>query len=297
MEDESWEPLFIKTEQHSYFDGQIGFILKYSKKDDSDYDKTLFEDYSIKLAKLFSSELRENHNFLFQRALLTKGDYLPQVGDSDNYTFGVFEEALRTKLDNWRKVFNDEVKTLLLKELLDDINKDDIQNELVKIINNHTASDWRKLIIEQPDNIAYCQYREIRTYSDDKIYLLSKKQMNGRHKEIFSWDLFERTFKQKEFLPFSNKPWYWESTSWDKPCIVLESFNYKENIFEIDISYEKENEYTLEFYDLNDVEIPNNIDKLLNELDFDENTISLPENEIEKKIKEICSNLENIEDE
>ena len=297
LEDVEWQNLFVKIERHSYFDGQVGFILQYSRNKKDNYDKSLFVDYSIKLSKLFSDEFSENYDFLFQRALLTKGDYLPQVGNSENYTFCIFEEALRTKIDNWRKVFNDEEDTLLLKELLDDIDKDDILNSLKETINNHCVNDWRKLIIEHSDNISYCQYRQIRWYSDDRIYLLSKGQMNGRHKEIFSWDLFERTFKEKEFLPFSNKSWYWESTSWDKPCIVLEGFNYKENSFEIDISYEKENEYKLEFFDLNDVEIPNDIEKLLKKLDLEENTISLPENEIEKKIEEICSEFENLEEE
>ncbi len=295
LDDEDWQNLFVKIETHSYFDGQVGFILQYSKNDGDDYDKFLFEDYSIKLSKLFSNEFSESHDFLFQRALLTKGNYLVDVGQ--NKTFCLFDEALRTKLDNWRKVFNDEVKTLLLKELLDDINKDDIQNELVNIIDNHTVNDWRALIIEQPDNIAYCQYREIRTYFDDEFYLLSKRQMNGRHKEIFSWDLFNRVFKQKGFLPFSNKLWYWESTSWDKPCIVLESFHYKENRFAIDIVYKNKGEYSLKFYDWNSVEIPNEIEKLLKDLDFDETVILLPETNIENKIEEICSKLESIDKE
>ena len=293
LEETSWQNLFVKIERHSYFDGQVGFILQYSKKKENNYDKTLFDDYSIKLSKLFSDEFSENHDFLFQRALLTKGNYLVDVGQ--NKTFCVFDEALRTKLDNWRKIFNDEAKTLLLKELLDDIDKVDIQNELVNIINNHTANDWRKLIIEQPDNIVYCQYREIRTYSDDEIYLLSKVQMNGRHKEIYSWDLFKRKYNKKEFLPFSNKSWYWESTSRDKPCIVLGRFEYEENSFAIDITYDKENKYTLKFYDWNDVEVSGNIKKLLIELGFEEAEISLPENDIEEKLNKICERFNKIE--
>jgi len=295
LDDEDWQNLLVKIERHSYFDGQVGFILQYSKNEEDDYDKSMFEDYSIKLSKLFSDEFSENHDFLFQRALLTKGNYLVDVGQ--NKTFCLFDEALRTKLDNWRKVFNDEAKTLLLKELLDDTNKDDIQNELVNIINNNTANDWRKLIIEQPDNIAYCQDREIRTYSDDEIYLLSKRQMNGRHKEIFSWDLFNRKFNQKVFLPFSDKSCYWESTSLDEPCIVLESFYYKENRFAIDISYKKEDKFQLYFKDWNNAEIPKIIEELLVELNFKENKILLLENKIEGKINEICSKLRNIDEE
>lgn len=130
--------------------------------------------------------------------------------------------------------------------------------------------------------------------SDDEIYLLSKRQMNGRHKEVFSWDLFKRKFNQKYFLPFSNKSWYWESTSWDKPCIVLESFNYKEDRFAIDITYDNENKYSIKFYDWNNVEIPNDIEELLKDLDFDGNRILLPENDIEGKLNEICEGIKKL---
>ena len=294
LEDENWENLFIKNEQHSYFDGQVGFILQYSQKDDGSYDKVLFEDYSLKLSRLFSSEYRENNDFLFQRALLTKGNYLPQVGSSENYTFCIFEEALRTKLDNWRKVFNEEEKTFFLKELLDDIDKKDILNGLKSIINRYNVNGWRKLIIEHPDNISYCQYRQIRWYSDDSVYLLSKGQMNGRHKEIFSWDLFKRKFNQKEYPPFSNKSWYWESTSWDKPCIVLESFNYKENRFAVEITYNNNHKFSLKFDDWNNVEITNSIEELLNELDFKEYNIELPEEEIGEKVNKICEGINKL---
>lgn len=295
LDDENWQNLFVKIETHPYFDGQVGFILQYSKNEGDGYNKSLFEDYSIKLSKLFSNEFSESHDFLFQRALLTKGNYLVDTGQ--NKTFCLFEEALRAKLDNWRKVFNDEAKTLLLKELLDDINKDDIQNELVNIIANHTENNWRALIIEQPDNIAYCQYREIRTYSDDKIYLLSKRQMNGRHKEIFSLDLFKRKYNKKEILPFSNKTWYWESTSTEEPCIVLEGFHYKENHFAIDIIYKNEDKYSLKFYDWSSVEIPSEILELLEKSNFEGNEVLLPEAEIENKIEEICNKLEQINNE
>ncbi len=297
LKDAKWEDLFITIEQHSYFDGQIGFILQYSKNEDGNYDKNLFADYSTKLFKLFSSDLRENHNFLFQRALLTKGDFLPQVGNTENSTFCNFEEALRTKLDNWRKVFNDDKGTLFLKELLDSIDNTNIISDLKEIIKKHGVTDWRKLIIENPDNISYCQNRQIRWYSDDEIYLLSKKQMNGRHRELYSWDLFKRELNQKEFLPFSNKSWYWESTSWDRPCIVIDNFKYKENLFAIDISYKKENQYTIKFFDRNKIVVPDEITKLLVELNFDGNIISLPELEIKNKVNEICNKLREVEQE
>ena len=230
----------------------------------------------------------DNKNFLFQRALLTKGNYLVDTGQ--NKTFCLFDKALRTKNDNWRKVFNDRQKTLFFKELLDEIDYSNIKLSLEEIIKNHQINDWRKLIIENPSYIAYCQYREIR--QTNNVYLLSKRQMNGRHKEIYSWDLFKRKFQNKTFKPF-NHTWYWESTSGDEPCIVISEFNYKGSRFAIEITYNN-NSYNLYLSDWNYNEYPEPIKELLLKLEFDNNRITIEEDKLDEKIKEICSEIEKI---
>jgi len=292
LSDTNWESSFINIEQHSYFDGQVGFLLEYSKNNEDKYEKELFENYSLKLSKLFGNEFSENNDFLFQRALLTKGNYLVDTGR--NKTFCLFDKALRTKNDNWRKVFNDEQKTLYLKELLDEIDYSNIKLSLEKVINNHQIDDWRKLIINNPSNIAYCHYKEIR-HSNNNVYLLSKRQMNGRHREIYSWDLFKREFENKNYEPF-NHTWYWQSTSWDEPCIVISGFNYKGGSFEIQIIYSNNN-YTLSFVGWNGNEYPDTIKELLLKLDFENNSITLKEYKLDEKIKEICSGIEEIKKE
>ena len=292
LEDSKWENIFVNIEKHPYFDGQIGFILKYLDKDkDNNYNKELFEDYSIKLSKLFGSELGEEHGFLFQRALLTNGNsnenYLVDIGQ--NKTFCKFDKALRTKNDNWRKVFNDEQKTGYLKELLGDINQDNIINSLESIIKTHNVTDWRKLIIEGPLNISDCGERQIRQYqASEKVYLLSKTQMNGYHIEIHSWDLFLRKFKNKsDYKPF-NKIEYWQSTSFWEPCIALSGFNYNGSEFSIVITFINSiDNYSLRFVNSNrDNEYPDTIKNLLQK-----NIETLKENELVGKIKEICNKL------
>jgi len=292
ISDTNWECIFIKIEQHSYFNGQVGFLLDYSKNNEGKFDKELFEGYSLKSSKLFGNEFSENDDFLFQRALLTKGNYLVATGQ--NKTFCLFDKALRTKNDNWRKVFNDEQKTIYLKELLDEIDSSNIKLSLEKIIKNHKINDWRKLIILNPSNITYCQYREIRQYSNNKVYLLSKRQMNGRHKEIYSWDLFLRKFKNTDNKTF-NSTWYWQSTSWDEPCIVLSDFNYKGSKFAIQITFNNSNDnYNIFLSDWNYKEYPDTIKVLLLKLGFVNNNIVLKECELEEKVKEICNGIEEI---
>jgi len=291
LKSKEWEQKIIKIEQHSYFDGQIGFILQYSKRSDDFYDIKLFENYIMKLSKLFSKDVRENYDYLFQRALLIKGDYLPQVGSSDNYTLCVFEESLRTKLDNWRKVFNDKNKTLFLKELLDNVSEGNLIKDLNYLINNHNTTDWRKLIIDNPQFIDYCQYRLIRWYSKDQIYLLSKGQMNGRHRELYSWDLFIRKFENGQLEPYYGQCWYKESISWDKPSIVVDSLNYGENVFEINISYHKDQKFIINFFDINNVKIPEIVVQQLENLGFEDNQITLFEKELFAKINEVIFHL------
>jgi hypothetical protein len=106
LDDKSqWCKEVEKIEHHSYFNGQIGFILNFAKIDNG-YDINKFSDYSEKLNRLFSSEFQDNYDYLFQRALLTFGNYLVPI--SGHYTFCNFETGLRAKVDNWRKVFNDD---------------------------------------------------------------------------------------------------------------------------------------------------------------------------------------------
>ncbi len=296
LEDQEWENIFVEIEAHSYFDGQIGFILEYSINND-DYEKITFIDYAYKLSELFGDKFREKNNFIFQRALLAKGAYLPQSGNSANYTFCIFEEALRTKIDNWRKVFNDGFKTAYLKKLLNDIDREQILESLKKIITIHTVSDWRQIIIANPETIAYCQRRQIRKDGNTKIYLLSKSQMNGRHRELFSWYAFKNKFENKTFEPFAMQTWYWESTSYEEPCIILERFIYDKNNFQIEISHKKDNIYRIEFVNSNwysRYTIPETIKEVLEGLKFNGRYIEVFENEIESKIGEICEGLKAI---
>ena len=295
IEDIEWEKSFVEIEKHPYFDGQIGFALEYSKGSNENYNKKLFKNYSKELSKLFSNEFKENYHFIFQRALLAKGDYLVDAGR--NKTFCVFDEALRTKMDNWRKVFNDVNKTLYLKDLLEDIDSNNIKDSLLKITENYNISDWQKFIIENHSNISYCNNRQVR-FDSDKVYILSKTQMNGMHKELHSWDLYERKYKNKYFVPFS-RTGYDESKSSDEPCIVIGNFEYDNSKYDFTIEYIENDKFYLKFYrkisEYNywyySSNIPDNLSEILKTNGFDGNKILLTEDELEPRIKDICEGL------
>lgn len=194
IREESWKTAILDIEKHWYFDGQIGFILELSKQDDK-YDITKFNSYSKKLEQLFDKELLNNEEFLVQRALLAQGDYL--ISLKSNYTFCSSETGLRTKQDNWRKVFNDDKKRVFLKNLLDKINIGDIRQGLEDIVNKEEITDWREHFVKKPAILKYCKKLQTRFNPEEKddkceILLLQGERTNGAHAEYYSYALYLR---------------------------------------------------------------------------------------------------------
>ena len=102
---------------------------------------------------------------MFQRALLTFGDYLVPI--SGHFTFCNFEKGLRAKTDNWRKVFNDDTKSNYLKQLLDKVGINSIKDDLQKIVDNfqENNNDWKSLFIKNKGIIEYCLNYQINNLS------------------------------------------------------------------------------------------------------------------------------------
>jgi hypothetical protein len=223
MEDPNWEELIVDIETNSYFNGQVGFILEYSKDRLDRYDKGKFKYYGDRLKELFSNN-RLRESYLFERALLAKGNYL--VRDGRNFTFCNFEVGLRAKMDNWRKVFNDDIKSQYLKNLLDELTSENVQEDLNRIIERFKEDDWRKYFIKNHKNLAYCRNKKIRANEDKlnnerfpEIYLLLKEKLSGRHAELYTYDLFNRYPKEREELP--DKVKYIFSTDYQEPYIEI----------------------------------------------------------------------------
>jgi len=195
--DKDWEKLIINAEQIPYFDGQIGFLLEMSKTNEKEYDKNKFKQYSEVMQLIFQCFNDKNDEFLFERALLAKGDYLVQKGS--NSSFCNFDDHLRAKMDNWRKVFNNSDKRNFLKSLLDQVchslngdyqNEEKIKNAFIKIIEAYDNTDWRYLFIKNKDLLSFCVNKQIRYYDNYEIYLLRKERMSGEHTELYTYDLY-----------------------------------------------------------------------------------------------------------
>lgn len=263
-----WCKEIEKIEHHSYFNGQIGFILNFAKTNNG-YDINKFSDYSEKLNRLFSSEFQDNYDYLFQKALLTFGDYLVPI--SGHYTFCNFEKGLRAKADNWRKVFNDDTKSNYLKQLLDAIIKiDSIKNDLQSIVKKfqENESDWKSLFIKNDGIIKYCVNYQINNW-DNQIELARSSAAGWRKRaELRSYVFYKTKLEGKEstFNPFQ-RVWYYDSSD-NIPCAVIDLWEYQSKYsFALDIRY-SDNKYSLIFYDRSLKVLPNEITHKLNQIKF-----------------------------
>ena len=187
LENQNWEEEIVKAECHWYLDGQIGFLLEFAE---NNLEK--FVMYRDKFVKIWDSAKNEektitDNQILIYQALLVKGDYfINGYSEYKNRIFCSFAPALRTKFDNWRKLFNSENKKYL-KELLDD------NRNLKEIINEfNNTNDWRYGFIKYPEILKYCKQYQIRMKSEKEILLLSKERVYGEHAEYYTyWLKFE----------------------------------------------------------------------------------------------------------
>lgn len=299
-----WFEAIEKIENHPFFDGQIGFILNFAKTS-TNYEINIFLDYSEKLKRLFSSEFQDKYDCLFQRALLTFGNYLVNI--SGHYTFCKFENNLRAKIDNWRKVFNDDIKSNHLKQLLDVIKVDSIKSDLQTIVNNfkENENDWMSLFIKNTGIIEYCVNYQINK-RNNRIDLARSSATRWRKRaELWSFVFYKTKLEGKEstFSPFEQARYY-DSSDYT-PCAVIDLWNYQGKYsFALDIRF-LDNNFSLIFYDRNRKVLPDEIIQKLNQTEFISNIEKNDENveviksctckiegnidfmKVEQKIKEI----------
>mgnify|MGYP000321330212 CR=1 FL=1 len=201
LNDEQWLNAFKPYHEHSYFYGQIGFLLDSSKHEDgSTFCIDTFKRNASKAAVLFSSEVLGRDDYLLHRALLTFGDYLVWQGRNKSFCRSVQSNA-RDRNENWRSVLNDKSeRQKLLFQLLDALDEGHEINGMEHLIANSKAIDWRKCIIEEPDMLKECSKMCVRFNYDQsgEIYLLCSQRMSGYHYGLYSYFTFLKLKKLSE---------------------------------------------------------------------------------------------------
>lgn len=220
LKDATWYTKINELEKHEYFKGQISFLLNFSGIEayfsqnnncnwDAKGNKQFFDSitsYNEKALSIFDNGgLIKFSDFLFERALLTKGDYT--LSSKSNSTF-----LVNTSRDiSWKRLLRDDNfgKRSLVKLLLDDPNFDvsKIEGSLSTIISSSTVTDWRRHFIVIPAVIRYLgSSKFFRKRLDTDIQLLKRERLSGPHAEYYSYSLYQEELNSNKnnFSPFSS---------------------------------------------------------------------------------------------
>lgn len=220
LRDTSWYNKIIQLEKHGYFQGQISFLLNFSGIEEyykgsndcnwnTDGDDTMLENlewYAEKALSIFEDNgLKSFPEFLFERALLSKGDYTLSAKSNDSFLVNIHREV------SWKRLIRDDNngRRNCLLALFDDKLFDNscVEDSLNKIINNSTVNDWRHHFIVMPELLQYLGlYKYFRYKSEVDIQLLKGERLSGPHVEYFSYAFYLKELQPNKFAyaPFSS---------------------------------------------------------------------------------------------
>jgi hypothetical protein len=220
LKDVRWYKKVTELERHGYFRGQISFLLNFSGIEGyyknandcnwgGDGDTVMMENltwYSEKSFAIFSDTgLKLFPEFIFERALLSKGDYTLSAKSNDSFLVNIQRDI------SWKRLLRDDNngKRNYLLTLLDDklFNNSDIENSLKLIISSSTVTDWRKHFIEMPQLMSYLgPYKFFRFKGPMDIQLLRGERISGAHVEYYSYAFYLRELQpnMNAFAPFSS---------------------------------------------------------------------------------------------
>lgn len=257
--DSRWYASIVKAENQHYFQGQIKFIIDFSKRDNEEYDIELFEKYSSKAATIYSNNIRRSDLNILQRALLVEGDYLPHYKSNRLFCLGN-AGVLRTRNENWRLFFKGE-NVILLKQLINkldevEITENSLKNYIENYLENETFNnwDWKYLFLNYPEAISYCKLGFIKWYSENDIRLLLTTKVGGYHAELRSYCFYlEHKISddviKSSFSPFKKFTYFPQQNSDARPGCRLSGFHLKEKQYQLDIRYSREEpKFQLCFY-------------------------------------------------
>jgi hypothetical protein len=251
---DNWKKQIESAEKNDCFDGQIGFILEFSgiddfykknyncnwtEQEDKDYFNA-FENYVDKAITVFKNKNAYDNKFVWERAVLTKGDYLMNASSCRKNLLTTDSNTRDFSWKRFLRITDDyKDKRQFVKQVLDDdlFDKTDLQNSLKKICENKTDT-WRDYLIVCPDLIENCKQGFIRFNNETDIILLGQSQMNHWHSEMYTRFLWYKFFEnnQDSFKPFKSE-YHWSKSSEIDACISLSDFCHNRIYYEIGIYY------------------------------------------------------------
>lgn len=266
LKQNKWDELLYSVEKHGYFKGQIGFILflsgieeyfntnshfDWSEQEDNNF-KTQFIKYRDIALKLFSDKgLNLFPDFIWERALLAKDDYLIAEGSNQSFLIN-FDRDI-----SWKRFLkrdkNYSLHSDIIKHIFNELDADNLESSLETIKISYTGADWRHRFIQTPRLFNYLgAKRYVRKNSNHGFVLFSGERMSGAHAELHSYSFFLDNLEGKEFAPFDSKANYYFAAGDDRderPCAYIDNWQFDSNKYAIDILYSyNQNKFKLRFF-------------------------------------------------
>ena len=340
--DNAWTEKIEDAEQHKYFNGQIGFILEFTEIIDfyiqnkhcnwnAEDDKRYFDNFSnyVDIACKVFNESYENRindeDFVFERAVLTKGDYLTSASQHRYNLLSTNQVKNNIKRDHsWKRLLRisdkEWLKTniekydgkwanrrLYVKQVFDELLKKKSLEQICKTSTN----DWRKYFLKCPSLISYCKQGFIRFENEDNILLYGQSQSNHMHVEMYTYYLWKNIIEKKNgtYSPFENISYKEVKSIDDEACIVFKGFINNRINYEINIAYDNNDDlsypYEIKFLkskgDKSPEKYGDSIKNVLDKCDFEWHSeyegyffTCNDSNVLIEKLKEIAKKLKDI---
>lgn len=233
LRNDDWRQFIERAETHSYFRGDIEFLLRFSGvfdrcaetdrcgwSDEEDealrksfagwYDRacSVFEEAATSWPTRFP-------NFLWERALLAEGDYLLPRGRNWSFLDDKDRDASWKRLLRAdTRVTDREARRDVVKRVLARIDPKDVVGSLQGIVaagvqgtGTSRLPGFRSRLVAEPRLIEYCGLRMLR-FEEESAFLLRRTQRNGYHIDLYVYDLYLRIqARPAEFAPFGDVKW------------------------------------------------------------------------------------------
>jgi len=273
IDNKEWKQSIENIEKHSYFNGQIGFLLEFSGiyegvfaipdlvNDASSKEKALdnFKKYAAIASHLFdldSNGIRHNdEDYCFERAVLRQGDYLMEAS-SDRYNLLSTETVSHNvkrdlswkrllRLDDPRITSNDSKR--YVKAVFDNVsNLHDITGSIKAQCVADTEDQWRNLFISTPYFYEISE-KGFTAFYDDQLLILRHWFSNMYHVEVYTYHLWLTKLVGYTSSVFHYD--YKEQKTWDvTPWIRGDELTYKRCKYHIDIQSSITEDYDLDTF-------------------------------------------------
>lgn len=319
LKDNKWDELLYSVEKHGYFKGQIGFILflsgieeyyktnnhcDWSDQEDGNFKNQFirYRDIALKLFhEIDKGGLNKFSDFIWERALLAKGDYLITEGSNQSFLINSDRDI------SWKRFLkrdkNHNLHSEIIEQIFNELDVSNLTSSLEAIKNSYSSSDWRNRFIQTPMLFNYLgAKRYVRKNSSHGFVLFKGERMSGAHAELYSYSFFLNNLKGKEFPPFASEGDYYSAAGDDadeRPCGFIDNWEYDSNNYAIDIFYSYNQEkFKLRFFYRESGNYSTNLVTVLTYHGFnainDSYVIYLEESEIIQKIKDLGASLKGL---